>query len=410
VARPTADAFLRDQALALAKTEAIATLRRARRNPRLFLAELAAVVRDRPVVLREAILAGDFSVRGLVVGQGPMDALEARFERGFFRISEVLVSRHGACFRFEARGTSPVAGVEAELPLPAVEDPFREGDDACRVDRDFGPVVTVKAPGKVPARRSGRPSPPPAGALSLRLRDVDATDVLYVLHLLTGRAFLVDEDVRGRLAVETSGLPLEATLQVLAKAGFSSSNGGLLRRVARGTTSPPAPDAPAVEGPRATFALKRARVRDLIEVFNEADPSLDLSAGTRSLGRVSVFASDLPVPLLLAGVKESAHLEEQGDGGRRVLSGRPGAPLESGDAEDPLPLQPDEVMTSEFRLAGVASAGGEWTAFAYAPNGTLHAFRRGDRLADGRIAEIESTDVVIQTDEGAIRIGLPDLP
>src|SRR5688572_23759300 len=49
VPRPQADAFARDQMLAVSKSEAIASLRRGRRNPRLFLSEIAAAVRDRPV-------------------------------------------------------------------------------------------------------------------------------------------------------------------------------------------------------------------------------------------------------------------------------------------------------------------------------------------------------------------------
>src|SRR5262245_24635564 len=53
-AKPQAEAYLRDQSLAVDKSETIAELRRAKRNPRLFLSELAAVVRDRPVVVTRA--------------------------------------------------------------------------------------------------------------------------------------------------------------------------------------------------------------------------------------------------------------------------------------------------------------------------------------------------------------------
>src|SRR5215468_10162389 len=135
VAKPILDAYYRDQSMALAKSEAIAALRRTRRNPRVFLAELAAIPRDRPVVLSYASLGDDFVVRGLGVGEGPMRALESRFERGFLRVSDFLMARQGACHRFEVKGRAPVAGIEAELPLPA-EDPFEQDDAPCRVDRD----------------------------------------------------------------------------------------------------------------------------------------------------------------------------------------------------------------------------------------------------------------------------------
>jgi len=58
--------------------------------------------------------------------------------------------------------------------------------------------------------------------------------------------------------------------------------------------------------------------------------------------------------------------------------------------------------------AGLASGKDGWIAFAYAPTGVLNAYRPGDRLADGTTAEIQSTDVMITTEEGGVRILLPD--
>ncbi len=72
IPRPTAEAFVRDQGLALAKSEAIAALRRSRRNPRLFLSEIAAIVRDRPVTLSFASLGEEFQIRG-PLGRGRAD-------------------------------------------------------------------------------------------------------------------------------------------------------------------------------------------------------------------------------------------------------------------------------------------------------------------------------------------------
>ncbi len=45
VPRPVLEPYRRDPARALAKSDAIASWRRARRNPRLFLSEMAAIVR-----------------------------------------------------------------------------------------------------------------------------------------------------------------------------------------------------------------------------------------------------------------------------------------------------------------------------------------------------------------------------
>jgi hypothetical protein len=87
VPRPTLDAFLRDQSLAFAKSDEIAARRRTRRSPRLFLSELAAVTRERPVALGYASLGEEFTLRGLAAGAGPLRAFESRLERAF-RVSD----------------------------------------------------------------------------------------------------------------------------------------------------------------------------------------------------------------------------------------------------------------------------------------------------------------------------------
>ena len=83
----------------------------------------------------------------------------------------------------------------------------------------------------------------------------------------------------------------------------------------------------------------------------------------------------------------------------------PGAPLEPA-APPRLAIQPHEVALSEFALAGVISAGEGWIALAHAPTGTLHAYRVGDRLADATVSAIFAADVVLDTDDGPLRLGL----
>jgi hypothetical protein len=399
VARPVADQYLRDQALALAKSDAVATLRRNRRNPRLFLAELAAILRDRPVVLKEAVLGDEFVIRGITVGEGPMRALETRLERGFFRVSEVLIARSGACHRFEAHGRSPVVGIEAELPLPAVEDPFRQDDAPCVVDRDGGAPIVLRTPAaKAPPRARSSAAP---GTLSVRLRDMDLTDVFFVLHLLTGQGFLVDEDVRGRVTFDVNQATLEEVLTLLGKAGVAVSSPGPLRRVSRAAVRAALP-APTGEGTPVTFALKRAPVADILAVIGDADPALPPPPRVAS-GRLSLWASearlvDVRVAVLLAAGATATPAA--------AASGSPTAPLPS--AERRLLVRADELAVSEFQLAGVASTGEGWTAFAYAPTGVLNAYRRGARLADGTIAEVQSTDALLATEEGPVRVLLPD--
>jgi hypothetical protein len=407
VPRPAADAFLRDQALALAKSETVAALRRARRNPRLFLSEVAVVVRDRPVVLTHAALGDEFVVRGLAVGEGSVRALETRFERGFFRISEFLVARQAACYRFEVRGKSPVAGVEAELPLPA-EDPFDQDETPCRVDRDQARSVVLKGPpaGKI----SGK------GALSLRLREVDLADVFRILHLVTSQAFIVDGDVTGRVSLDLTRLTLDEVLTALTKSGLdlSVSDPGPLRRVSAVRGKLPSLPTPA-GSPAASFALKRAEVRDVLAVMTDMDAGLAALGPQGFLGRVSLWAKDLPVAALRAAVLDAVGLTERMEEGRRILSRRGGSeeavfPVAGTPPERRLVLRPKDLAVLEFELAGVASSGEAWTAYAYSPTGALNAYRAGDALADGIIKSVDSTDIVIETDEGPLRLPIAPLP
>jgi hypothetical protein len=411
VPRPVAEAFLRDQALALAKSEAIATLRRLRRNPRLFLSELSAIVRDRPVTLSFASLGDEFLVRGLSVGEGPTRALESRFERGFFRVSDFLMARQGACRRFEVRGRAPVAGIEAELPLPS-EDPFDQDEAPCRVDRDDeGRTLFVKggtANGK-PAGK-GQKATPPSGPLTVRLRDMDVADVFQVLHVLTGQAFIVDADVVGRAHVELLGVTLEEALAALRKAGLDIADRGPVRRVSSSRGKAQAL-APMGGSPDATFSLKRADARELLAIMTDMDPGLAALGPQGSLGRFSLWARDLPLPDLRAALLSAVELTEAFEEGRRILHRKTGAddpvfPVAGSGDERHLVLRAQDLAVLEFEVAGVATAGDGYRAFAYSPTGVLNTYRAGDHLADGVVKSVESTDVTLETDDGPLPLAV----
>jgi hypothetical protein len=402
--RAQADGFLRDEALALARTEAVAGWRRARRNPRLFLAELGAIVRERPVVLTSASLADEFQVRGLVVGEAQSRALESRFERGFFRVADFLMVRQGACRRFEARGSVPVVGPEAELPLPS-EEPFQQDAEPCKVDRD---------PGRAPAIRAEAPARKPGGPLTLRLRDVDLADLFLALHHVTAEGFVVDGDVRGRVDVELGRLSLEEALAALRKSGLRVSEPSPLRRVslaAIADTPPGAPAAGQAERP-ASFGLKRADVREVLALMSEIDPDLAALGPVGFLGRLSLFARETPLREMRRAVIAAAGLSEGSEEGRSVLRRTGGSeealvPVAANGGGPTLVLRARDLDVSELGLAGIATSGDGFLAFAYGPTGTLNVYRVGDRLAQAEIKSIDATGLVVETDEGRIRFELP---
>jgi len=406
VPKPTLDAFLRDQSLAFAKSEAVADRRRARRNPRLFLSELAAAAREKPVVLAYASVGEDFTIRGLAIGEGPLRAFESRLERGFFRLSDFLMARQGACHRFEAHGRSPVAGPDAPLPLP-VEDPFEQDATACRADRDAARAISVR--GREPSAKD-----PGRGPITLRLRDVDLADAFQALAAVGAGGYVVDEGVVGRVSVEVTRASLEETLAAVRKsAGVDVSESGLLRRVSAGKAAPRREPPPGGASP-ATFTVKRAEVRDLLAAMAEADASLASLGPPGYLGRVSVWTKDAPLGAVRAAVLEAAGLTERTEEDRRILERKTGGsdaplPVARGGAEPRLALAPADLTVRELELAGVAATGDSYVAFAYSPTGELLAYRAGDRLFDAVVRSVDANEIALDTEEGPLRIALPPM-
>ena len=403
VPRPVVETYRRDQALALAKSDAISRWRRTRRNPRLFLSELSAAVRDRAVVVGFASLEETFTVRGLAVGEGTVRDLESRLEGGFFRVSEFLMARQGACHRFEVHGTSPVAGPEAELPVP-LWDPFVRDEAPCRVDRDPAGRIDVRGP--TPTQKE-----PGNGPLTLRLRGVDFADVFQVVSLASGVGFIVDADVLGRVDLDVTRMTLQEILDLVRrKTKVEIGESGPIRRVSR---TPPGPGAPVPTGGRAaSFMVKRADVRDLLGVMTDIDADLAALGPPGFLGRLSVWASGVPVVELRANLLSAAGLVERVEVDRRVLESATGAgalpvPVAGRGAERRLTVRSDELAVLEFELAGLASDGRDWLAFAYSPTGQLHAYRSGDHLADAVVRSIQPTDVALETSAGLVRLALP---
>ena len=379
VPKPQVDEYLRDQALAVAKADTIDGLRRNRRNPRLFLSEVSAVTRGRPLVLSQASVGDDFFLRGFAVGEATLKAFASRLERGFFRVAQVLLQRQGSCYRFEVRGRSPVVGLDAEIPLPTSQ-PFSA--EQCRSDRDPSGVTVLRSPA---SRRSKR------GPLDLRLREVDWADVFGVLHRLTGEAFLVDADVTGRVTVDFAGVDLEEALTLLQRGGVKVSPGPL-RRVSRAR---PAAARPALspDAPKITLAVKRAEVRDVLAALAEVDASL--AAAPRDVaGRISIWARETPAADLRAAVMDAVGTP---GGAESPLAAAANAPRR-------LDLRPEELAVEEFDLAGLVASGARWTALVYSPAGALYSYKAGDRLANGVVSAVESTDMLLQTEEGPLRI------
>ena len=218
-------------------------------------------------------------------------------------------------------------------------------------------------------------------------------------------------DVVGRTSVDLAKLTLDEVLLSLEKGGLDVQDAGLVRRVS--SSRVPAGKAPAGAGGAATsFALKRAEVREILAVMTDMDPNLAALGPEGFLGRISLWAKDVPLLDLRAALLDAVGLTERLEDGRRMVEKTPGSddrllPVTGTPPDRRLILQPQDLAVLELELSGVASAGTTWIALAYAPTGALNAYRVGDRLADGVLKSIDSTDIVVETDEGPLHLALP---
>ena len=68
--------------------------------------------------------------------------------------------------------------------------------------------------------------------------------------------------------------------------------------------------------------------------------------------------------------------------------------------EPRLALSPADLTVRELELAGVASSGDAFVAFAYSPTGELFAYRTGDRLFDAVVRAVDANAIDLDTEEG----------
>jgi len=215
------------------------------------------------------------------------------------------------------------------------------------------------------------------------------------------------------VSLEMTRATLDETLAAVRKAsGVEITDAGPVRIVSTARVAP-RKDAPA-GGPPAGFALKRVEVRDILAGMADVDASLAALGPPGFLGRLSVWTKDAPLFAVRSAILDTVGLTERTEEDRRVVERRTGGgeapvPVARGGPEPRLTLRREELTVLEFQLAGVAAAGESFVAFAHAPTGQLYAYRPGDRLADGIVRAIETTDVLLETEEGPLRLPLPPL-
>ncbi len=319
-----------------------------------------------------------------------MRALESRFENGFFRVAEFLMARQAACHRFEVKRAQPGrrhrggAAPAGRRPLPPGRRalPRATATTRPRLQRQGPPAPKAPPPPHraahaAPARRGhGRrvPRPPPAHRPGLpgRRRRGGPRDPRPL-----------QADARGGAPGPREGRPRGAGRRARCA-------GSRCRAPAASKTTAGA------GGPAANFALKRADVRDMLAAMTDLDPSLAALGPEGHLGRASLWAKDVPLLDLRAALLDGVGLKERLEEGRRIVERATGAeerlvPVAAAATERRLIVEPRDMAVLELELAGVASAGTTWLAFAYVADGRAQLLPRR-RPPGGRRPQVGRVD------------------
>jgi Tfp pilus assembly protein PilO len=435
--RAWAEAFLKRRSAFEAKNAAARAARQSVVRAAEFLARLAEV--GARVLWTEARLDDAFLVRGLAFDPSraepsPVAEVKTALAVDLLASGEKLqvmrdtTQRRGLCQRFELAGQprpsdgfpqlvltgeplfAPYGNPAEESGPPVVFAASSDEDMLCRPDRDDSPRPLPRA-----QETAGR------GALTIRLRDVDLVDAFRVIHDLTGEGFVIDGDVTGRVQLDLERVGVEQAIAALEGGGVQVSPPGRLRRVWLGLpANPKASSSRRHEGGNVSFDFKRAYLSDVLRLFVDIT-GLEVLAPDADLGRVSVFAVDVPWDAVFLEVLRAADLAYSIER-RRLFVAPPEAILrrkrdrrleaEHDFAPPPLRVawsyEPTEgLQLEELHLAGLAASGPQWTAYAYDPRGHLRTLRAGQRLHDASVSSVGPDGLVVATKRGSQRLALP---
>jgi hypothetical protein len=240
------------------------------------------------------------------------------------------------------------------------------------------------------------------GSLRLRLEAVDVEDVFAVLHHHTGAAFVVSDVLPGPVSVDLDQVSLEQALEALASFGIAITARGAVRMVQREAAPAPGEGVPDGGGEPVSLWSKRWPIERLAGLLGELE-GRPVLVPSGELGRVSVFAADVPRAALFEAVFAMAGLSQRIEQGSVVLQWRiAGAgsgqrPLPRWRGDPPTPRHLAATPLNALRLVGLSRASGEWIAWAYAPDRAVcWPLVAGVRLQDGEITRVASDHLLFE--------------
>lgn len=381
-----------------------------RENVPDVLAALEAEIGTRPIALTGTEYDGSsLTLRGVVVGAAARDSIRSALEKAGLRSIRQNFSREGICQGFTIAAT-PQAG---DVPPQAVigNGLFDAGA------RSICKPALAPSTGQIVAGSSSPDSPPPF----LQLRDVDLADVFAALGDLLPEAFVVNQDVTGRvLRVDVfDNASLTDVLNATATATGVRIGAGPIRPVAR---APHDSSWNTTENPGApvSFTIKDAAITDVLCLFGQITESEILGPPDQS-GRLSIFAVEAPVNQLLAAVIDTTSLASAREGPRLILRKR-------GDSRDIagvnvceiptpgsssrlalLPASLHELGLADIELVGLARLSESWKGYIYGPARRLMPLEAGYELFDATVKSVGPEGVTLTRRDGkVVALALPE--
>ena len=293
---------------------------------------------------------GDATVEGVFVGAAAWRRVVDNIEQTGLGVARVRMSPSGACRAFAI--TTSRAKVERQSAFDLETPPL------CRADPE--PHVGVIA-----ARGTGD--------LSLHFKNIDLTDLFFVLHNVTSENFVVDADVKGAVDVDVEKASVDDVLAAIRKLKLVLSDGPL-RRVSRAGARSVKPD--KYEGEPVSITVSDAELHDLLCLFHSIS-GLEFIVPADLRSKANVQVSERPWDEVLATLIAAANLGYTIDG-TRVLVGEKATvnaceAASRGASAFPIFLPKlEDLAAADLTLAGVAGT----KAFAYGPGDACWCSRR----------------------------------
>lgn len=238
------------------------------------------------------------------------------------------------------------------------------------------------------------------GPLTLRARDVDLSQVVWLLHREASHAVVIDGNVQGTLDADFSDVTLDEALVALKRYGVFTSRTDRISLVsARALGEPMAARPPRVVSP-VSFSFTQAPFVSLLRLLEDLSGDRVMLAAPEP-PPVTIHAQELPWDEVYDAVFATNRLAGQQEGGLITIRPRSGPavpPASPRSLGTPPRIRKEDVAADQFELAAISSSNGTSTAWIRTPRGALMDYRAGDRCFDGTLKTVEAEQVTLHVE------------